>query len=403
MKAIAITVLGMICFMASAQETVTTKWRGPTGDGIYHETGLLDKWPKSGPTMIWHFDELGLGYSSPSFANGRIYITGMVDHTGYVFVLSESGELIDRFEYGEEFYTSYPGSRSTVTVAGDLMYVISARGGLVCMNSGNGEIRWGIDLFKDFDGKNLQWGMNESPLVDGNILYCTPGGSRRNMVALNRFTGKLIWESRGKGNLSAYCTPLLVELSSRKILVTHTEKNIICLDAKDGELLWSHYHANTYAIHPNTPIYNDGSVYCFSGSGQGGVMIELNEFGNMKRVKWIDKTLDSKMGGAVLLDGYIYGSGELNRSWKSLNWETGAQGYSSSLVGPGVTISSDGKLYLYSQRGELVMVPANPTEFTITGNTRVTMGSGQHWAHPVINNGRLFVRHGNVLMAYAIR
>ena len=132
-------------------------------------------------------------------------------------------------------------------------------------------------------------------------------------------------------------------------------------------------------------------------------MIELDEKGNMKKVRWKDKTLDSRMGGAVMVDGFIYGSGDMNRSWKSLNWETGKQGYNSTAVGNGVVIYADGRLYLYSQRGELAMVPVNPHEFKVTGKARVQLGSGTHWAHPVINKGRLFVRHGNVLMAYKIK
>ena len=132
-------------------------------------------------------------------------------------------------------------------------------------------------------------------------------------------------------------------------------------------------------------------------------MIELDENGNKKKVLWTDKTLDSRMGGVVLIDGYIYGSGDYGRSWKCLDWQTGKQMYESTEIGNGVVISADGLLFLYSQRGELALVPADPSEFKVTGKTRISLGSGQHWSHPVINDGLLYVRHGDVLMAYKIK
>jgi outer membrane protein assembly factor BamB len=175
------------------------------------------------------------------------------------------------------------------------------------------------------------------------------------------------------------------------------------MDASSGKLLWSQMHSNQYSVHANTPIYHDGAVFCFSGYGQGALMIELDERGNKVKNKWTDRSFDSRMGGAVLIDGYIYGSGDYGRSWKCLDWQTGKQMYESTLIGNGAVISADGLLFLYSQRGELALVPANPRAFKVTGKTRISMGSGQHWAHPVIHNGHLYIRHGDVLMAYEIK
>jgi outer membrane protein assembly factor BamB len=222
-------------------------------------------------------------------------------------------------------------------------------------------------------------------------------------VALDRFTGELKWSCRGKGNRSAYATPLLLNLPAGKLLVTHTASNILGIDASNGNLLWSQNHPNEYSVHPNTPLYHDGALFCFSGYGRGSVMIELDEQGNKVGTKWTEKSLDSRMGGAVLIDGYLYGSGDYDRSWKCLDWETGKQMHESTSIGNGVVISADGLLFCYSQRGELALVQASPSEFNVTGKTRVSLGSGQHWAHPVIHEGRLYVRHGSVLMAYRIK
>ena len=402
MKHQLIVICSFLCLLStSAQEP--TRWRGPWGNGIYPDKGLLREWPADGPEMIWHVDGLGHGHSSPVFANGKIYVTGMLNKTGHVFVLSLEGRLLDRFPYGEDWYENYPGSRSSPTIAGDLVYVYSGQGKVVCMSADDGTILWSRELFRDLDGKNISWGTTETPVVDENTLYCTPGGSKNNVVALDRFTGQIKWSSRGKGSPSAYCTPLLINLPAGKLLVTHTADYILGIDASSGELLWSHQHTNQYAVHANTPIYHQGSVFCFSGYGRGGVMFELDSRGNRVKTRWTDKSLDSRMGGAVLVDGYIYGSGDYSRSWKCLDWETGKQLYESTTIGNGAVISADGLLFCYSQRGELALVPADPSAFRVTGLTRVSLGSGQHWAHPVIHAGRLYIRHGNVLMAYKIK
>lgn len=380
-----------------------TRWRGPNGSGVYDETGLLKKWPDSGPEIIWHFDELGEGHSSPAFANGLIYLSGMIDQTGHIFVLNYDGKLEWKAPYGKEFHESYPGSRSTPVVAGDLLYIYSGNGVLTCMDAHNGGIKWRKDVFKDLDGRNIRWGVTETLVVDDDLIFITPGGKKNNVVALNRFNGNLVWSSTGKGELSAYCTPLLVELPARKLLVTMTADHIIGIDIKDGKTLWSHPQTNRWQVHANTPIYHDGGLFCFSGYGQGGVKLDLNADGSSVTKAWFNENLDNRIGGMVLVDGYLYGSGDNNRQWRCVDWKTGEEKYEATDIGKGVTISADGMLYCYSDRGELALVGATPEGFNLVSKTRVELGSAQHWSHPVIHNGKLYLRHGNTLIAYRVK
>ncbi|MBS0000271.1 MAG: PQQ-binding-like beta-propeller repeat protein [Cyclobacteriaceae bacterium] len=380
-----------------------TRWRGPHQSGFYPETGLLKKWPEKGPQMQWHFDELGVGYSAPSFANNRIYISGMEGTMGYVYALTLEGKLLWKVPYGEEFTTSYPGSRSTPVIAGDHLYLLGGLGHLICVNAMSGVPVWKKHIFTDFDGRGIQWGLNETLVIDDDRLYCTPGGIKHNIIALNRFDGTLIWASPGKGEKSTYCTPLLTTVGNRKILVTHTEANILGINADDGAVLWNYGHTNTYNIHPNTPLFLNDAVFCFSGYGQGGVMLQMNGDGRSISRKWFLETMDSRIGGAVIQDGKIYGSGDRNREWQCIDWENGKILYTSTEIGNGVVITAEGLLYLYSQRGELALVRPGNSAFEIISETRVSLGSGQHWAHPVIQNGILYVRHGNALIAYNIR
>jgi outer membrane protein assembly factor BamB len=380
-----------------------TRWRGPNGDGVYPETGLLQQWPAAGPEIVWHFDGLGEGHSSPAFANNTIYLSGMSGKSGYIFALDYNGTLKWKAPYDEEFHQSYPGARSTPVVAGDLLYIYSGHGVLTCMDANTGAIKWKKGAFTDFDGKNITWGVTETVVVDGDLVYMTPGGKKNNVVALNRHNGNLVWSSPGKGEKSAYCTPLLVELPSRKLLVTHTGEHIIGLDAKDGRLLWSHPHTNRHQVHANTPVFSNGELFCFSGYGQGGVKLTLSADGSSVKKAWFNSNLDNRMGGMVVVDGFIYGSGDNNRQWRSVDWKTGEEKYVSTDIGKGVVIAADGMLYCYSERGELALVRATPDGFDIKGLTKVSLGSAQHWSHPVIHNDRLYLRHGNVLIAYKIK
>lgn len=401
-KSLFLTLITIV--MGVSAQSQVTRWRGPEGNGVYPDKNLLKEWPAEGPAMIWHFDELGKGFSSPVFAGDRIYITGAIEDQGYVYVLSLDGKLITKYPYGQEFIESYPGARSSVTIAGDLLYMESGMGLLVCMNISDGSIKWKKDFHKDFDGKNITWGFTETVVVDQDVLYCTPGGQKNNVLALNRFTGETIWSSTAMQELSAYCTPLVVQLPGRKLLVTMTASHIIGLDASTGKLLWSHPQPNEWSVHANTPIFAEGSILCFSGYGQGAPMLQLSADGSSVTQKWFAKSFDSRMGGAVYVDGYVYGSGDVaGKEWQCIDWKTGEQKYASKDVAKGAVIYADGNLYGYSQRGELFMAKATPAGFTVSGKTTITLGSDQHWAHPVINNGTLYVRRGNALMAFKIK
>ena len=386
---------------AKAQEPTT--WRGPGSTGIYPETGLLKTWPANGPEIIWHYDELGEGFSSPVFANGKIYVSAAEGNVGYIYALNQDGKVDWKATYGEEWVENFSGSRSTPSVVGDMLYMYSGNGIITCMNAMSGKINWTKDVMKDFGGQNITWGVTETLVIDGNKLFVTAGGTTNNVIALNRLDGKLIWSSKGVGEKSAYCTPLLVKLASRKLLVTMTEKHINGLDAETGALLWSHEQVNEYAVHANTPLFYDNSLFCFSGYGQGGVKLDLSADGSQVTKAWFSNKLDSRFGGAVLVDGYIYTSGDNTRDWQCADWKTGEQKYASQAIAKGNVIYADGMLYIYSEKGELALVPATPAGFNIASKAKVELGSAQHWAHIVINNGRLFVRHGKSLIAYKIK
>lgn len=379
-----------------------TKWRGEKSEAKYPAPALMTQWPAEGPQVLWHFEGLGEGYSSPTFANGKVYCTGMVDEVGYLNIFRENGSFEKKIPYGKEFEVSYPGSRPTPTIVGNMAYVSTGFGELVCLNLDNGNILWNKELAKDFGSENIRFGFTESVVVDGEKVYFTPGGKEFNVVALNRMDGSLIWKSAGKGQLSAYCTPKLLKLGQRQILVTHTGDQIIAVDTKDGKLLWNYPFPNQYNIHPNTPLYKDGELFCFTGYGQGCVKLALNEDGSAVTKVWETSKMDSQMGAAMLVDGYIYGSGHKARGWFCLDWKTGEEKWNSTDLGNGVVIMAGDKLIAYSDRGELALINPTPEKFDLVSKCKVEYGTAQHWAHPVVHNGILYVRHGQSLIAYKI-
>jgi len=387
-------------FSGIAQEP--TRWRGPEANGIYPGTGLLKAWPTVGPQVIWSYSELGQGYSSAAASGEFIYSSGMKDGSGFLFKFKLSGELVYKKLYGPEFTESYYGTRGTPVIAGDKVYILSGLGVLYCLKETDGSLVWKQDLISQYGGTTITWGYNETPVVDGDKIFCTPGGEKNSVIALNRNTGSLIWSCPGKKELSAYCTPLLFVHNGRKILVTHTASNLLGIDAQTGLLLWSHPQPNQWSVHANTPIYHEGGLFYFSGYGQGSGKLNLSPDGTKISLAWENKTMDSRMGGAVLVDGHIYGSGDKGREWKCINWETGVNTYLAKDIAKGAVISSDGMLYCYSERGELALVKADPLKFVISGNTNVSLGTDQHWAHPMIYRGVLYLRHGSALIAYKI-
>jgi len=401
-RLLTLLILGLLLNINSSAQN-NAQWRGPNRDGIYHETGLLKTWTENGPALVWHFDELGEGHASAAVTKDRIYTAGMINGIGYIFSFSLDGKLIWKLPYGEEWTESWPGVRSTPVIVDDKIYFYSGFGKLVCMKADKGDKIWTVDVMKDYHGRNIKWGVTENLLIDGNMLFCTVGGADTNIIALDKNTGKLIWISQGNGETSAYCSPLLINLPSRKVLVTHTANSILGIDAANGKLLWRHDQPNKYSVHANTPLYHDGYLYCVSGYGKGGVMLKIAADGSAKQEIWRNASLDNRMGGVVLVNGNIYGSDDANKAWWCLDWKTGKEIYSEKITNKGTIIFADGMLYCYGDTGEIVLVQPLTDGFKKISSFKVPFGTNQHWAHLVIANGRLYVRHGISLMVYDIR
>ena len=401
MKLIVLSVLiSSICYASFSQEVV--EWRGPNRDGIYNETGLLKKWPDAGPKLLWHYEGLGQGHTSAAVTSKAVFITGMLDGKGNIYALDLSGKLLWKKEYGQEWSESHFGVRSTPLFVKDKLYFMSSFGQLFCLNASNGSTVWSVDLMKEYGARNITWGMTENLLHDGNVLYCTPGGEDASIIALDINTGKLIWKAKGNGEKSAYCSPMMVKLKNRKLIVTVMQYSIIGFDAANGNQLWKSDFTMRPDVHPNTPIYKNGYLFCTSGYGLGSKMLKLAGDGSSYTEVWTEPTCDPKIGSVVVLNDKIYGTGDRNRKFFVLDWLTGKEVYQTRNLAPANIISSEGLLYVYSELGTVNLVEPKPDGINILSSFKVPFGADPHWAHLVIKDKKLYVRHGTSLMVYDI-
>jgi len=401
MKTRLILCLSFIALTLSAQKNI--QWRGANRTGIYTESGLMKSWPENGPDMLWHFDGLGEGHSSVTIDSNKIYLSGITEGDGYIYVFDFSGKLLNKKKYGPDWNENYIGPRGSVIIDEGKLYLISGMCDIYCFDQNSLDLIWKKNFISDFGGKNIQWGICETPLIVGEKLIATPGGEVHNMVALNKKTGELIWSSPGKGDQSAYCSPLYIGDQQIPQIVTFTANHIIGVDAANGKLLWSHENKNRHSVHANTPVYSDNMILCTSGYGRGTTMLRLKEGGKSVEEVWFSEELDNRMGAMVKVGNYAYGSGDSKRFWFCVDWNTGEIKYKERGLAMGAIIANDDMLYCYADNGDMVLARATPEKFDIVSRFPITMGTAQHWAHPVIHNGALYVRHGDTLMAYKIK
>lgn len=410
LHAILLAFLWLLLGSCTSTQTDLHEWRGPERSGIYPDTDLLKEWPPEGPEELWTLENLGRGYGSPTFAEDRFYLTGEVDSLARLYCFNLEGEKIWQTALGKEWVTSFPGSRSAPTVADQLLYIGTGMGNLYCVNREDGKVLWTRDFDKDFQGQYPLHGHSEAAVVRDNKVFWTPGGTKHNVVALDRYTGELLWSHPGFGEYSGYNPGKLITHHGRDIFVTFSAYHLMGFDADTGELLWSQEQFGVSPekrglgygdTHANAVIYRDGAIYYAAGDGNKGVRLNLAEEGNEITEAWRNEGFDSFMGGLVMLGAHLYTCGTATQYLLSIDADTGVL-TDSLKVGQGAVISADEMLYYYNQRGEMKLISALDGKMKEISSFKITQGSGHHFSHPVIHRGVLYQRRGNALMAFDI-
>jgi len=393
-----------------------SQWRGPDRNGVFPETGLLKSWPETGPELIWSVEDLDKGYSSVSVSDQAIYVTGREGSTEYLTALDLNGKRLWRIQYGNTVRKTHPDSRCTPTVEGDRIYLISGRGEVVCVDARQQKVIWSVPAFDLYQGKCWIWEIAESPLlVDDKVIF-TPGGHQTTMVALDKFTGKTIWQTESLNDTTAFVSPILIRFGSKKIIVNVMINYIFGVDADNGQILWKVIYSeiepptdHPWKPHNNcvTPLYHDGYLYVTSGYDHVGIMFKLLNDGSKIEQVWINRILDCHHGQVVRVGDYIYGANWIDNrdgNWCCVDWKTGKTMYEKNWYCKGSISAADGMLYCYEEkRGNLALVEPTPDDFKIVSSFQIEKGTGPHWTQPVIDKGVLYIRHGDVLMAYDIK
>jgi len=398
-----------------AEETKPCSWpqfHGPRRDNLSSDTGLLKRWPEDGPELVWKAKGIGHGFSSVAIFDGVIYTAGNIEAETVITALNMSGSILWQTRSGSAFTKAHPGSRSTPTIDGSRLYHLNGNGYVVCLEAKTGKQIWTLNILEKFHGRNIEWGLSESLLVDGENIICCPGGEEVSMVALNKHTGETVWICTGVGDKPAYVAPIVVDYKGLRQIITVMYASAIGVAADTGELLWRYDHPVKYGSNISTPVYHDGHVVLFRTFGLGATMLKLNVKDRTCTVTevWHTEELDNEHGGVVLVDGYLYGHADGNhkwRHWACLELKTGRTMYSVEGLpakASGTLTYADGMLYLLGEPGNVALMPANPESFSIVSQFQLPReGKSPAWAHPVVCGGKLHLRHGEFLYVYDVR
>jgi outer membrane protein assembly factor BamB len=384
------------------------QWQGPRRDGVSNETGLLQSWPKEGPRLAWKAKGLGEGFSTPSVAAGRIYTMGNRGKTEYVLAFDEeNGNSLWATATGPVRSTGggYPGPRCTPAVDGELVYALGLNGDLVCLSALNGKVQWKHDLQKDFKGQPGGWGYCESPLIDGDKLICTPGGKTATLVALDKKTGKVIWTSQvPSGERAAYASAIVADVQGQRQYIQFLSKGVVGIAASDGKYQWRYDAPANGTANCSTAVFHDNAVFAASGYGTGGGLAQLKRDGGATEATevYFSDHMKNHHGGMVLVDGYLYGANDPNQL-VCLEFATGKQMWTHK-AGKGSIAYADGRLYYRDERGPILMIEATPKGFVEKGRfEQPDRSKANAWPHPVIANGKLYIRDQDVLLCYDVR
>ena len=411
-------VMTISCMESNAQDW--PQWRGKNRDGIFKGDNLNLNWSEKKPDLLWVFREAGSGYSSPSVIGNTIYISGAEENSDIVFALdAQTGNLKWKQHLGERYVQDRgDGPRGTITVNEDKLYLICGGGQIYCLSAKDGKALWQKNFVTDFNGKIMsQWGYSESPLVDGNLVICTPGGVQGTLVALDKNTGAVVWICKEWTDEAGYSSPIVAEIDGVRQYIQQSAKGVAGVAAKDGKLLWRvEIEGYRVAVIP-TPVYKENIVYVTAGYNAGCTAIQLTKNGDRFNTKIVynNKNMCNHHGGILLINGNIYGFSDIS-GWACQSmatgenlWSTGRAGEITN-VGKGAVLAVNDRLLCLDERTGLLAVIAASTEgwkefgrMEIPERTNMETKDNMVWAHPVVANGKLYIRDHDLLFCIDLR
>jgi outer membrane protein assembly factor BamB len=394
----------VICSVAAMSAADWPQWQGPDRTGISKETGLLKQWPSNGPAVVWSAGGLGSGYGSMAVAGERVFVQGTRNGNSIVAALNRAdGKEVWSKALGRAGEDSRgSGPRGTPTVDGDRVYVLSENGDLICVKTDGNEV-WKRNILADFSGRQLNWLISESPLVDGAHLIVSPGGPGAGMAKLDKMTGKTLWTSKELSDPAGYSSAIVADIGGVRTYLTFTAAAGVGVRASDGKLMFRYDRAANRTANITTPVFHDNKVFFTSAYNTGGGLVALSAQNGAVSASEVYFTNEMKNhhGGVVLVDGYLYGYNDSILT--CLEFATGKMMWRDRSVGKGSVAFADGHLYLQGENNVVGLAEATPTGYKEKGRFTIADKGLPSWAHPVISGGRLYIRNQDSIVAYDIK
>jgi outer membrane protein assembly factor BamB len=405
----AFIITGLAGIALSSRAADWPQWRGPDRSEVSRETGLLKQWPEGGPKQVWLYRNAGIGYAGPAVAAGRLYTTGARGDREFVLAIdAQDGAELWATEIGPVLRNNWgDGPRGTPTVHDGKVYVMGGQGLLVALDAAGGKPLWKAAM-TDLGGKVPSWGYTESVLIDGNRVLCTPGGPQGAVAALDAATGKLLWQSKSFTEPAQYSSLIAIEHNGVRQAIVLTMKKLAGIAIEDGALLWQSDWPGRTAVIP-TPIFHDGCVFVTSGYGVGGKLVRLGPDHTVTDV-YANDHLVNHHGGVLLIGDHLYGHSDKG-GWTCLDFKTGEIAWQRrDALGKGAVAAADGMLYCVAESdGTVVLVEASPDGWNEKGRFKLEpqstqrKPSGKIWTHPVIANGKLYLRDQELVYCFDVK
>jgi outer membrane protein assembly factor BamB len=378
------------------------QWRGKNRDGISAERGLLKDWPAGGPKLAWTVKGAGEGYSSFAVAGGKVYTLGARGGTEYTMAFDEAtGKKLWEVATGSRFRNDRgDGPRGTPTIDGGQVYAYGASGDLAVLDAATGKIAWKINVLEKFGGRNITWGLSESPLVMADRILINAGGANASIVAVNRKDGSLIWKSGT--DEAGYSSGILVPFEGIPQAIFFSASHGVAVDARDGRQLWTYGKASNGTANVATPIARGNKVFFSSNYGTGAGLVELTASGKniSAREVYFTRDMMNHHATSILSGDYLYGFS--NAILTAMKFDTGEVAWRDRSVGKGSVVFADDRLYLFSENGVVGLAEANPAGYKEHGRFEIRTGSLPTWSHPVVANGKLYLRDQDTIYAYSV-
>ncbi len=390
---------------APASSNDWPQWRGPDRSGVSRERGLLNDWPPTGPRRVWTASNLGAGYGSVAIAGSRVFVQGATRSNSTVSALNRAdGKLVWTQTLGRANTNDRgSGPRGTPSLDGDRVYVLTENGDLACLKATDGAIVWQRNILREFNASNIGWLVSESPLVDGNLVYVTPGGRGSGMAALDKMSGKTVWTAKELSDEAGYASPIAATVHGVRTIMTLTSGAGVGVRASDGKLMWRYRRVANTTANTTTPVFHDNKVFYTSAYDTGGALLSLTPQGDTVKADeiYFTRDLQNHHGGVVFVDGYLYGFN--NSILTCLEFATGKMMWRHRSVGKGSLVAADGKLFIVGEDLVVGLAEASPAGYREHGRFRIDDQGLPSWAHPAISDGRMYIRNQGVLASYDIR